>query len=198
MQNKQSSFEKLLESAAFLFLEKGYDAVSVNDICKHAGVSKGAFYHYFETKQTLFLTLMDNWSSAMMQSSLSQPIATDIRVDEALTIMPYQFRSAFTAVPKGFPILVDFWRQAMGDPKIWKTAIEPYRYFMNFFIRIVEAGQKDGSIREDADSHDLARLLVAVAMGYLLESSFEHGKADWSAVTSDGFKFLLEGIGGTK
>jgi len=191
MQNKQSSFEKLLASASFLFLEKGYDAVSVNDICKHAGVSKGAFYHYFETKQTLFLTLM-------MQSILSQPIATDIHVDEVLLKMPYQFRSAFTAVPKGFPILVDFWRQAMGDPKIWKTAIEPYRYFMNFFIRIVEAGQKDGSIRKDADSHDLARLLVAVAMGYLLESSFEHGKADWSAVTSDGFKFLLEGIGGTK
>ena len=43
MQNKQSSFEKLLASASFLFLEKGYDAVSVNDICKHAGVSKGAF-----------------------------------------------------------------------------------------------------------------------------------------------------------
>ena len=51
MQNKQSSFEKLLASASFLFLEKGYDAVSVNDICKHAGVSKGAFYHYFETNK---------------------------------------------------------------------------------------------------------------------------------------------------
>jgi hypothetical protein len=43
MEYKLSSRDKLLESAATLFLEKGYDATSVNDICKHAGVSKGSF-----------------------------------------------------------------------------------------------------------------------------------------------------------
>ena len=77
MQNKQTSREKILQSAVQLFLGEGYEATSVNDICKHAGVSKGSFYHYFETKQVLFLSLMENWSGRVMQSVLSQPISVE-------------------------------------------------------------------------------------------------------------------------
>lgn len=196
MQNKQTSREKILQSAVQLFLGEGYEATSVNDICKHAGVSKGSFYHYFETKQVLFLSLMENWSSRVMQSVLGEPITEDSNAKDVLIQMPYQFNMAFAAVPRGFPMLVDFWRQAMADPAIWKTAVEPYRYFMGFFMRIIEAGQQDGSIRKDIDSEILARLLVAVAMGYLLEAAFDQEKADWSALTSDGLSLLLEGIGG--
>ena len=196
MQNKQTSREKILQSAVQLFLGEGYEATSVNDICKHAGVSKGSFYHYFETKQVLFLSLMENWSGRVMQSVLGEPITEDSNAKDVLIQMPYQFNMAFAAVPRGFPMLVDFWRQAMADPAIWKTAVEPYRYFMGFFMRIIEAGQQDGSIRKDIDSEILARLLVAVAMGYLLEAAFDQEKADWSALTSDGLSLLLEGIGG--
>ncbi len=196
MQNKQTSREKILQSAVQLFLGEGYEATSVNDICKHAGVSKGSFYHYFETKQVLFLSLMENWSSRVMQSVLGEPITEDSNAKDVLIQMPYQFNMAFAAVPRGFPMLVDFWRQAMADPAIWKTAVEPYRYFMGFFMRIIEAGQQDGSIRKDIDSEILARLLVAVAMGFLLEAAFDQEKADWSALTSDGLSLLLEGIGG--
>jgi AcrR family transcriptional regulator len=196
MQNKQTSREKILQSAVQLFLGEGYEATSVNDICKHAGVSKGSFYHYFETKQVLFLSLMENWSSRVMQSVLGEPITEDSNAKDVLIQMPYQFNMAFAAVPRGFPMLVDFWRQAMADPAIWKTAVEPYRYFMGFFMRIIETGQQDGSIRKEIDSEILARLLVAVAMGYLLEAAFDQEKADWSALTSQGLSVLLEGIGG--
>lgn len=196
MQNKQTSREKILQSAVQLFLGEGYEATSVNDICKHAGVSKGSFYHYFETKQVLFLSLMENWSGRVMQSVLGEPITEDSNAKDVLIQMPYQFNMAFAAVPRGFPMLVDFWRQAMADPAIWKTAVEPYRYFMGFFMRIIETGQQDGSIRKDIDSEILARLLVAVAMGYLLEAAFDQEKADWSALTSEGLVLLLEGIGG--
>jgi len=198
MQDKLTSRDKLLESAATLFLEKGYDAISVNDICKHAGVSKGSFYHYFETKQVLFMTLMENWSNKVMQSVLSQPISDDSVAKEILIEMPHHFNEAFAVIPKGFSILVDFWRQAMSDPAIWKMAVDPYRYFTGFFIRIIQTGKLDGSIRQDVESEVLARLLVAVAMGYLLEAAFDQEKADWSAITSEGLKLLLEGIGGAK
>ena len=196
MQNKQTSREKILQSAVQLFLGEGYEATSVNDICKHAGVSKGCFYHYFETKQVLFLSLMENWSGRVMQSVLGEPITEDSNAKDVLIQMPYQFNMAFAAVPRGFPMLVDFWRQAMSDPAIWKTAMEPYRYFMGFFMRIIETGQLDGSIRKDIDSEILARLLVAVSMGYLLEAAFNQEKADWSALTSEGLSLLLDGIGG--
>ncbi len=44
---------ELLEAARSLMLEKGYAATSVGEICQQAGVTKGAFFHYFPSKEAL-------------------------------------------------------------------------------------------------------------------------------------------------
>jgi AcrR family transcriptional regulator len=53
--------ESILKAAEHLFAVQGYEATSVSMICDAAGVSKGAFYHHFETKQSIFLELMQRW-----------------------------------------------------------------------------------------------------------------------------------------
>ena len=50
----------ILDGAARVFLEKGFDAAGVNDICRAAGVSKSTLYVYFDTKETLFSTLVEH------------------------------------------------------------------------------------------------------------------------------------------
>ncbi|WP_245222950.1 TetR/AcrR family transcriptional regulator, partial [Proteus mirabilis] len=42
--------EELMNAAETLFLEKGFDATTVSDIVKQAGVAKGTYYHYFTAK----------------------------------------------------------------------------------------------------------------------------------------------------
>lgn len=46
--------EKLLETALALIWQSNYSLVGVNEICKQAGVTKGAFYHHFKSKANLF------------------------------------------------------------------------------------------------------------------------------------------------
>lgn len=48
---------ELLDCAQRLFFERGYDNTTVNDIIREVGVSKGAFYHYFESKDALLEAL---------------------------------------------------------------------------------------------------------------------------------------------
>jgi AcrR family transcriptional regulator len=48
---------ELLDCAQRLFFERGYDGTTVNDIIREAGVSKGAFYHYFVSKEALLEAL---------------------------------------------------------------------------------------------------------------------------------------------
>jgi AcrR family transcriptional regulator len=50
---------ELLDRAAVLFLRHGYDNVSLNDLIADAGVSKGAFYHWFPSKEALIATLAE-------------------------------------------------------------------------------------------------------------------------------------------
>jgi AcrR family transcriptional regulator len=50
---------ELLDCAQALFLSRGYDNASLNDVIAAAGISKGAFYHYFPSKEALLEALAD-------------------------------------------------------------------------------------------------------------------------------------------
>src|SRR5215470_5667014 len=51
--------DRLIATAARLFSERGYTAVGVAEICDEAGLKKGSFYHFFETKLDLVLQALD-------------------------------------------------------------------------------------------------------------------------------------------
>jgi TetR/AcrR family fatty acid metabolism transcriptional regulator len=51
---------KIFNTAAQLITEKGFDNVTVEEICKQSGVAKGLFYHYFNSKADIVIeTYMD-------------------------------------------------------------------------------------------------------------------------------------------
>jgi TetR/AcrR family transcriptional repressor of nem operon len=51
--------QRLIEAAKRLTYAHGYNAVGVKDICQHAGVNKGSFYHFFPSKRDLLLAVID-------------------------------------------------------------------------------------------------------------------------------------------
>lgn len=52
LQSKQTE-QKILQAALELMREQGYDGVSVRDICTKAGITTGAFYHHFPSKEAI-------------------------------------------------------------------------------------------------------------------------------------------------
>ncbi|MET2826487.1 TetR/AcrR family transcriptional regulator [Mesorhizobium shangrilense] len=68
--------EELLDQAQALFLTHGYDRASLNDVIAAAGVSKGAFYHYFASKEALLEALAERFARqalAGVQDILDDP-----------------------------------------------------------------------------------------------------------------------------
>ena len=53
---------KLLEAALRIIRAKGYSATSVDELCAEAGVTKGAFFHHFDSKEALAVAAADFWS----------------------------------------------------------------------------------------------------------------------------------------
>ena len=53
---------KLLDSALRVIRMKGYTATTVDDLCREAGVTKGAFFHHFRSKDDLAVAAADYWS----------------------------------------------------------------------------------------------------------------------------------------
>ena len=59
---KSDARSKLLEAALAVIRSKGFSATSVEELCARAGVTKGAFFHHFKTKDQLGVAAADHWS----------------------------------------------------------------------------------------------------------------------------------------
>ncbi len=57
-----SARTKILKSALSVIRAKGYAATSVDDLCSGAGVTKGAFFHHFKSKEDLAVAAADFWA----------------------------------------------------------------------------------------------------------------------------------------
>ena len=64
---------KLLDSANQLMLERGYAATTVDEICAHAQVSKGSFYHFFDSKEELGLAALEHYYELGRERLMSGP-----------------------------------------------------------------------------------------------------------------------------
>ncbi len=62
---------QILEGAQDVFLRMGFDAASMNDITREAGVSKGTIYVYFNSKEDLFVALCEHYRHTMFSELIA-------------------------------------------------------------------------------------------------------------------------------
>ncbi len=75
MADAGSSRTRLLDAALRVFREKGYTATTVEDLCHAAGVTKGSFFHHFESKEALALAAIECWNDTTGALSAAAPFA---------------------------------------------------------------------------------------------------------------------------
>ncbi len=183
----------ILDASMDLFAQNGYDATSVAEICQTAQVSKGAFYHHFPSKQALFLELMTAWLEGV-EGAFRKTRDSVRHVPQAFEEMAGLTGQIYDALEGGFPILLEFWRQASRQPEIWQEAVAPYHQYLGIFAGMVQQGIEDDDFSTEIDPDTSARILMAVAMGLLLQASFDPKGADWQEVTRSGVRLILDGL----
>lgn len=191
-QRSEETRQGILQAALDSFSRQGYDAASVAEICALAGVSKGAFYYHFPTKQGLFLALIEDWLKNLDRRLQQAQISAD-RVPTALLMMSGELEQIFTQAEGRLGMFLEFWRQASRDPQVWALLISPYRRYQDWFAGLIETGIREGSLRQ-IDPQVASRLLVATAVGMLLQGLLEPQGTDWPATTRGSLELLLQGL----
>lgn len=189
-QRSEETRTKITESAIRLFSSRGYAAASVDDICEEAGLSKGAFYHHFESKQALFLALLDGWLKTIDNAIEA---SKDKTAPETFMQMTEAFPYIFGTAGAGLPMFLEFWLQASRDKKIWEASIAPYRRYHKYFTSLIKKGVDEGSFVE-VDPELASRMIVSTAMGLLLQSLLDPKGAKWEKVARDSTNLLVNSL----
>ncbi|HUE98980.1 MAG TPA: TetR/AcrR family transcriptional regulator [Anaerolineales bacterium] len=134
-QRSEETRARILESAIKLFSTRGYNNASVDDICAETGISKGAFYHHFESKQTLFIALLDGWLQAIDNAI---DASKDKTAPETFMQLTEAFPYIFGAAGEGLLMFLEFWLQASRDKKVGEASIVPYRRYHKYFTSLIK------------------------------------------------------------
>ncbi len=189
-QRSEETRARILEAAVKQFSIHGYNKASVDSICEQAGVSKGAFYHHFQTKQDVFLALLDGWLQTFDQAIEA---SKDRPVPETFQMMTEYFPYIFQSASDNLPMFLEFMLQASRDEKIWQASIAPYRRYHKHFASLIKKGIAEGSF-VDVNPDLAARLIVSAAMGLLLQSLLDPQGAKWEKVARETVQLMMTSL----
>ncbi|PMQ02040.1 MAG: TetR family transcriptional regulator [Dictyoglomus sp. NZ13-RE01] len=183
--------EKILKCAERLFSLNGYDATSVQDICKEVGISKGAFFHYFPTKESLFLEVLDFWLSELYEK-LEEKRKEEKEVFQSIIKMGEIFKDIFSQSEQKLFLFLEFLRRSTKDERIINGLRNYYRRYKEYFSSLIEEGINEGSIKK-IDPDLLSRTLISFAIGTILQEIFSPDE-DWEKLSLEGMKLILSSI----
>jgi len=166
-EKRQETKEKLLRSAEQLFNQGGYEKASVDLIAENAGFSKGAFYSNFDSKEAIFLELLEA-SKRRKIEALEYLVAQDMSADQLLAAI----RNSEPDSDFDFAQLaVEFQLQASRDPTFAKAYAKLNRNYRDSLIGVLEKLYAKLGKTPPTPVKDLADILMATISGLLLQAA---------------------------
>jgi TetR/AcrR family fatty acid metabolism transcriptional regulator len=176
---------RIYAAAIELMDRKGFERLTIADISKRAGVSVGAFYHYFRSKDDILAEIFrraDEYFLTQVVGDLDQRTVPE-------QIVAYFDHYARFNVASGVEMT-----QQLFNPKV-KLFIQKGRPMQAILQDLIRKGQERNEIRRDAGPEELARLLFVMARGVVFEWSLYDGGYDLEATMHSYMETLVSTLG---
>ncbi len=169
-QRRDDQRQRFLDAAWRCAARKGYRDTTVDDVCEEAGLSKGAFYGYFDHKRSLLLALLNQEAAAvdelMDDLTRSEPSSSRRLRRFAESILQ---RGADAAQVQ---VRADLWEVMSSEPAIRERFVAVIERRRRVLRGWVEEGVQSGELVE-IPANAFASLLLALADGLLLHRGLD-------------------------
>ncbi|WP_445383534.1 TetR/AcrR family transcriptional regulator [Robiginitalea sp. IMCC43444] len=162
-----ATMHKMQMTGLELFYANGYYNTSVGDILKSLDLSKGAFYHHFQSKEEFFISIIQNLVFRKVYSMLIEPLegqqdpfqAIEKCLDNALETAEYN------EMDFGF-ILNNFINEFNGrNEAIMKNLTDICKVWEVNLVTLLQRGKSNGYVERHVDSEALATYIMASYFG---------------------------------
>mgnify|MGYP006287947799 CR=1 FL=1 len=171
--HRQARRKQILMAAFACFGRKGVHKTTMQDICEEADLSPGAVYNYFDGKDDIIRGIaeesqgsLDAFFDAVDQDQPVPQVLADI-----MTRLGAFVEHPDDAVGGGHRVRVRLWGEALNASDVHELLQENLSHFIERFAELVREGQEDGTVKQDVDPEDLARALLAVHQGMVLQKA---------------------------
>ena len=181
----------LINAAIELFVAKGYDETTIDDIVAAADVAKVTFYYYFKSKEEIILEIKENTVQEVL-SRAETLLGEQVPASEILHALVTDI-ARWTE--KNWQLLKSFAAQRFGPMMKGCDEHEKSLRFVLLLEQIIKHGQKTGQFRKGIDAPRMANLLMLAVMNEQF-SWIEEGRKK-STLTSrmeDCLDFMLNGL----
>lgn len=165
----------ILDVAFRLFMEKGYEHTSIQDIINHlGGLSKGAIYHHFKSKEDILIAVTDRMTAESNQMLAVIRDRQDLSGEEKLKTI-FKESIARSVQDDIFTVAPDF----HNNPKLLFSLLHDTieEVVPNYILPIIQQGISDGSIKTDYPKQ-LAELILLAANIWMNPMVFDSSEED--------------------
>jgi len=161
--------DRLLEAAAAVFAEKGYDRAGVQEIARRAGLTTGAIYGRFAGKADLLQAAIESHTTDELDELFAQHRFEGHASDILRTVGSHLVMADCPDADHAEgALLLEAFVAARRDPEVRAQLERLIEDRASVLADLVEEAKLDGSIDSDLDTTSLVRFCHAVGLGFLL------------------------------
>lgn len=170
MSRTSDAKERLLDAATELIWRKGYNAVTVDAICERAGVRKGSFYYFFDSKAALAVASLQNYWETQSRPRLDAAFSASLPPLERLKAYFESLYERQCALRKtcgeilGCPYFTLGMERGGVDADVWRASQGYVERKMKYIEAAIRDAKADGSI-EITNVRAAAQALQTLAEG---------------------------------
>jgi AcrR family transcriptional regulator len=178
---KDARRTQILNAAVHCFARHGYYATTIEDLVAETGLSRGALYLYFPSKEAIYLAISERWSCGL-EEAIRARLTSDLSPAAIMRLWIEVTGEHVQAEADACRVLMEGWSLAHHIPALAERAQQQQARSIEALSGLLRAGIATGEFRADLQIETQVRILIATMHGLMVQWHRQPGSIDWHEV----------------
>ena len=187
---KEARRTQILDAAVRCFARRGYYATTIEDLVAETGLSRGALYLYYPSKEAIYLAISERWSCSL-EAAIRARLTPGTSPAATLRLLIEVTGEHVQAEADACRILMEGWNLERHIPALAERARQGHQRSLAGLGHLLRAGVASGEFRADLDVESQVMLLEATLHGLMVQWHRLPGSVDWHRAAEE----MMRGLG---